>query len=188
MAGEAVHALVRDYLAIRGYAKTLEKFEAAVGTGGDKGEGLDGEEGESNKQLPALVRKRRRAAGGNVGVEERVAMRRLVMAEGEEEQVLARLGQQAEGALGFELRCLAFVARLWKGDVAGALAYAQRELGPYLLRGPGSSEEKGEGEDSMDVCEVEDGPTGKAAEEARESLALAARVRDVMGLLAYPGK
>lgn len=114
-------------------------------------------------------------------MEERGAMRRLVLAEGAEEQVLARLGK-GEGALALELRFLVFASRLRNGDVAGALAYAQWELAPYVLRGArGVGEEKG-GADAMDVD-----AGGERQEEGWAWVAAAERVREVMGLLAYPG-
>ena len=187
---KAVHALVRDYLWARGFARTLERFEEAVvaggrGAGGGEGEGEDergaSSSSSSSSSLPSVVRKRRRAGGGQPGLEEREAMRRLVLAEGAEEQVLARLGK-GEGALALELRCLVFASRLRKRDVAGALAYAQRELAPYVVRGAGGvGKEKG-GPDAMDVD-----AGGEGQGEGWAWLAAAERVREVMGLLAYPG-
>lgn len=181
-----MHALVQDYLAVRGYARTLARFDAAVG--GEMETMEEGEEGDGRRQLPALVRKRRRGAGGEEGMAARESMRRLVLTEGEEEAALARLGTEHPGvvgkeaaALGFELRCLAFVSRVRRGELDEALAYAQRELGPYVL----SVGEQNE-EDAMDVCPAADG--GGSGREEREALGLAARLREVLGLLAYPGK
>jgi hypothetical protein len=207
-----VHALVRDYLAVRGYAETLARFDAAVGGGGGQAAGMETDDGggggggggeteqeEEQQQrahvLPALVRKRRRAAGGDEGLRARVAMRRLVLAEGGEEAALARLAKEhpavvGQGALvGFELRCLAFVARVRQGRAEEALAYARRELAPYAV--PQLQPAAGSEEDGMDVCHANgvNGATTAAAAGGEEGgLVLASRLREVMGLLAYPGK
>jgi hypothetical protein len=62
------------------------------------------------------------------------------------------------------------------------LAYAPRELAPYGVRGAGGvGKEKG-GPDAMDVD-----AGGEGQGEGWAWLAAAERVREVMGLLAYPG-
>lgn len=168
----AVHALVRDYLWVRGFAKTLRRFEAAGGPQGEE---------EEDRGLPALVRKRRRVAGAEEGLEERVSVRRLVMAGGGEEAALARLAPNG-GVLGLELRCLACAALVRQGKVDEALAYAQRWLAPYALSCGGAA---GGEEDAMDV---DGGDAGKEEVEGEAAAGVGVRLREVMGLLAYAGE